>query len=259
VGNQSIPLDSIGGYANAIGRSPAAGMAGSMLATNGLLGSGAGTWHGAMEGTAGGALLGFQAGGPMGAAIGASIGLEVGIAEKLAGVETPENEAKRLVKQLYSINIDNSMAKQIVGIVRQKYAGHVSIAVRDPDVRKMLMLYSEATGQKMPLSATTPQSASLAETGGKLYQQATYVNGTPYTFQSNLPVLGGYTTGNYPSSPSTVVLNVNGQSAADLLEGRIANTVTPGFVQSQWSNAAAGSDGRLQNSAVIQQPGLVIS
>jgi hypothetical protein len=131
--------------------------------------------------------------------------------------------------------------------------------VRDPDVRKMLMLYSEATGQKMPLSATTPQSASLAETGGKLYQQATYVNGTPYTFQSNLPVLGGYATGTYPSSHSTVVLNVNGQSAADLLEGRIANTVTPGFVQSQWSSAAAGSDGRLQNSAVIQQPGLVVS
>ena len=52
------------------------------------------------------------------------------------------------------------MAKQIVNIAQQKYAGHVSIAVRDPDVRKMLMLYSEATGQKMPLSATTPQSAA---------------------------------------------------------------------------------------------------
>ena len=94
-------------------------------------------------------------------------------------MESPENEAKRLVKQLYSISIDNSMARQIAGIAQQKYAGHVSIAVRDPDVRKMLMLYSEATGQKMPLSATTPQSASLAEMGGKLYQQATYVNGTP--------------------------------------------------------------------------------
>ena len=100
-------------------------------------------------------------------------------ARSFFGVESPENEAKRLVKQLYSISIDNSMARQIAGIAQQKYAGHVSIAVRDPDVRKMLMLYSEATGQKMPLSATTPQSASLAEMGGKLYQQATYVNGTP--------------------------------------------------------------------------------
>ena len=259
IGNESVPLDSIGGYANAIGRSPAAGMAGSMLAMNGLLGSGAGSWRGVMEGTAGGAMLGFQVGGPFGAAVGASLGLEIGLAEKLFGVESPENEAKRLVKRLYSINIDNAMAKQIVAIAQQKYAGHVSVAVRDPDVRKMLMLYSEGTGQKMPLSATTPQSASLVELGGRLYQQATYVNGAPYAFQSNLPVLGGYATGTYPSSPSTVVLNVNGQSAADLLEGRIANTVTPGYVQSQWSSATAGSDGRLANSAVLQQPGLVIA
>jgi hypothetical protein len=35
--------------------------------------------------------------------------------------------------------------------------------------------------------------------------------------------------------------------------------MTPDFVQPQWSSAAASSNGRLQNSAVIQQPGLVIS
>ena len=257
IGNQSIPLDSFSGWANVIGRSPAAGMAGSMLAMNGLLGSGAGTWRGIMEGTAGGAMLGFQAGGPLGAAIGASIGAEIGLFEKLFGVESPENEAKRLVEQLYSINIDTQMAKQIVSIAQQKYAGHVSIAVRDPDVRKMLMLYSQATGQKMPLSAAAPQSASLAEMGGRLYQQATYVNGMPYTFQSNLPVPGGYATGTYPSpGPMMLQVNVQGQGAAQFVAGQV---VTPEFVQAQWSSAAAGSNGRLQNSAVIQQPGLVIA
>jgi hypothetical protein len=106
----------------------------------------------------------------------------------------------------------------------------VSIAVRDPDVRKMLMLYSEATGQKVPLSATTPQSGSLAEMGGKLYQQATYVNGTPYTF--------------------------SGQGAAQFVAGQV---VTPEFVQVRWLSAASASNGRLQNSAIIQQPGLVVS
>jgi len=35
--------------------------------------------------------------------------------------------------------------------------------------------------------------------------------------------------------------------------------VTPDFVQSQWASAATGSNGRVQNSAVIQQSGLVIS
>jgi hypothetical protein len=39
------------------------------------------------------------------------------------------------------------------------------------------MLYSEATGQKMPMSATTPYAGSLVEQGGKLYQQATFQDG----------------------------------------------------------------------------------
>jgi hypothetical protein len=245
------------GGVQAVAKSPAAGAAGMMLAMNGLFGGSRGTWGGIAQSTAGGALIGEQIGGPLGAAIGAGAGFLAGLGEKLFGVESPENEAKRLVKQLYSINIDNSMAKQIAGIAQQKYAGHVSIAVRDPDVRKMLMLYSEATGQKMPLSATTPQSASLAEMGGRLYQQATYVNGMPYAFQSNLPVLGGYAAGAYPSpGPMMLQVNVQGQGAAQFVAGQV---VTPEFVQAQWSNAAAGSNGRLQNSAVIQQPGLVIA
>lgn len=251
----------LGGGIQAVAKSPAAGAAGMMLAMNGMFGGSRGTWGGIAQSTAGGALIGEQIGGPLGAAIGAGAGFLAGVGEKLFGVESPENEAKRLVKQLYSINIDNSMARQIAAIAQQKYAGHVSIAVRDPDVRKMLMLYSEATSQKMPLSATTPQSASLAEMGGKLYQQATYVNGSPYTFQSNLPVLGGYATGTYPSpgpqmGPMTLQVNVQGQGAAQFVAGQV---VTPEFVQAQWSSAAAGSNGRLQNSAVIQQPGLVIA
>ena len=227
-----------------------------MLAQQGLLGSNRGTWAGVAEGTVGGALIGEQMGGPLGAAIGAGVGFGIGIGEKIFGVESPENEAKRLVKQLYSVSIDNSMAQQIVGIAQQKYAGHVSIAVRDPDVRKELMLYAQGTGQKMPLSATTPHGGSLAEMGGRLYQQATYVNGLPYTYQSNLPVAGGSATGNYPTpGPMSLQLNISGQGAAQFVAGQV---VTPEFVQSQWSSAAVGSNGRLQNSAMIQQPGLVI-
>jgi hypothetical protein len=249
----------LAGGAQAIATSPAAGMAGVSLALAGLTGDRRGTWGGAMESAAGGALIGDQVGGPLGAAAGASFGFEVAMFEKLFGVESPQNEAKRLVKQIYSINIDNSMARDIVNVAQQKYAGHVSIAVRDPDVRKMLMLYSQATGQKFPLSASTPQSAALAESGGRLYQQATYVNGMPYTFQSNLPVLGGYQTGTYPmpgGAPLSLQVNVSGQGAAQFVAGQV---VTPEFVQAQWSSAGASSNGRLQNSAMIQQPGLLVS
>ncbi len=230
---------------------------GFMLAQQGLMGSSRGTWGGVGMGAAGGAAIGAQQGGPLGALIGGAAGALIGIGEKIAGVESPENEAKRLVKQLYSVSIDTATAKQIVGVAQQKYAGHVSIAVRDPDVRKMLMLYSQATGQKMPMSAATPYSASLAEQGGRLYQEATYQNGRPYTYQSGLPVLGGYQTGSYPSAaPMMLQVNVAGQGAAQFVAGQV---VTPQFVQAQWSSAGAGSNGRLQNSAMMQQPGLVVS
>ena len=61
----------------------------------------------------------------------------------------------------------------------------------------------------------------------------------------------------YPSSgPMMLQVKVSGQGAAQFVAGQV---VTPEFVQSQWSSAAAGSSGRLQNSAVIQQPGLVVA
>ncbi len=79
----------------------------------------------------------------------------------------------------------------------------------------------------------------------------------PYAFQSNLPVLGGYATGTYPSpGPMMPQVNAQGQGAAQFVASQV---VTPEFVQAQWSNATAGSNGRLQNSAVIQQPELVIA
>jgi hypothetical protein len=254
VGNDSVSLDSLGGYTKAIGSSPAAGMAGSMLAMNGLMGAHAGTWGGALEGAAGGALIGNQIGGPFGAAVGASLGFEIGAFEKLFGVESPTNEAKRLVKQTYGLSIDTNMAKQIVSLAQQKYSGHVSIAVRDPDIRKMLELYAAGTGKAFPMSAATPHAGSLVEQGGKLYQQATSQYGNLYSFQSSLPVAGGFSTGQYPS-PTSLVLD--GPATTALLSGQIANTVNPGYVQSQYSNAMASSDGRLSNSAMMQQPGLI--
>ena len=61
------------------------------------------------------------------------------------------------------------------------------------------MLYSEATGQKMPLSAATPYAGSLVEQGGSLYQQASFQNNAWHTYASNLPTLGGIVGGTYPT------------------------------------------------------------
>jgi len=67
-------------------------------------------------------------------------------------------------------------------IAQSQFGGQIAVAVRSPSVRQLVMLYSEASGQKMPLSATTPYAGSLVEQGGKLYQQASYQDGQAHAY-----------------------------------------------------------------------------
>ena len=234
------------------------------LAMSGLTGNRRGTWGGIAESTTGGALAGAGIGTMITPGIGTAIGAGVGAAagfitgglEKALGIVSPETKAKQQVKSLYNISINDGMAKQIADLAQSKYGGNVSIAVRDPETRKMLMLYAQSTGQKFPLSAGTPQAGYLAESGGNLYQQASYVNGVATTFQSSLPVLGGLGAGNYypnANGPNTsggaggtsIALNINGQP------------ITPEFVMDSSLSAQGSSYGRVQSAANLNVPGLM--
>jgi hypothetical protein len=128
------------------------------------------------------------------------------------------------------------------------------------------MLYSEATGQKMPMSATTPYAGSLVEQGGKLYQQASYQDGQAHVYASNIPTLGGIAAGTYPTpgGPNTaggsgatyLSLNISGNDAANFMTGQF---VTPQFVTDQAMAAQYSSYGRTQQSANMQLPGLTVA
>lgn len=111
------------------GKSPAALMGGTMLLMNGLRRGGK---LGMADSAGGGALIGFKHSGPQGAAIGAVAGAVAGAIRM--GIETKDQEAIRLVKALYGVSIDRAMPQQIVDIAKQRYSGHVSMAVRYPDV-----------------------------------------------------------------------------------------------------------------------------
>lgn len=229
------------------------------LAQSGLLGSHRGTIGGIFMGAAGGAAIGLSLGGPWGALVGAEVGALIGIGEKIAGVETPENEAKRLVKQIYRVSIDTDTAKQIVQIAKSQYANHVSVAVRSPEVRNLVMLYSQATGQGNLLSSTVPRAGGLQEMGGQLSQTASFVNGTAYAYQSSLPVAGGFNANVWPGGSSSPVINglqisIGGQGAAQFMNGQI---VTPENVQTTLSSAYAQSNNRVGTSALLNSPGLI--
>jgi hypothetical protein len=263
---------------------------GTALLQAGLMGNQRGQVGGIFEGAAGGAMMGMALGGPIGAAIGAAAGFAAGIGEMIAGVESPQHEAERLARQIYHIGINGTTANQIVALAQQKYAGHVSVAIRDPQIRQMLELYAAGTGQikNFPQSATTPHGGSLVETGGQLQQQAVYQFGNAYTYQSSLPTYGGVPSqilpspgvspysgsnsmpvmgttasggGSVPGGPSQIThnLQLDGPSTIALLRGEVQQVVTPDYTQQQYSDALDSSNGRLDNSATIQAPGLIIS
>jgi len=256
------------GGVQGVAKSPAAGAAGMMLATSGLFGSNRGTWTGSLEDTAGGALIGEQIGGPWGAAIGAAAGFTAGVVEKLLGIESPQRKAHDDIKSIYGVDIpqNSGTIKQVVQIAQSQFGGDIAVAVRSPSVRQLVMLYSEATGQKMPLSATTPYTGSLVEQGGKLYQQASYQDGEAHVYASNLPTLGGIAASVYPTpgNPNTaggtgatyLSLNISGADAANFMTGQF---VTPQFVTDQAMAAQYSSYGRTQQSANMQLPGLTVA
>jgi hypothetical protein len=230
-----------------------------MLAEQGLLGSSRGTWGGVAEGTAGGAAIGFTMGGPLGAAIGAAAGFGIGVGEKIAGVESPQAEAHRLIKNIYSVDIptNSGTVKQVVQIAQSQFGGTISVAVRSPSVRQLVMLYSEATGQKMPLSASTPYAGSLVESGSSLYQQASFQNNAWHTYASNLPTLGNLGGTTYPTTPGP---NTSAGTGGTYLSLNINGTpITADFVADQSMAAQNASYGRTQQSANLQVPGLMVA
>jgi hypothetical protein len=207
-----------------------------------------------LSGAAQGAAGGFLIAGPIGAAVGGAIGL----GEMIAGVESPRRQAKRLAKQDYGISINNGMADQIVGIADSKYGHQLSLAITSPEVRQMLGLYAAGTGQKnSAISSMTPHGAGLTEAGGKLYQSAVSIYGQNYGYQSNLPVYGGASGGTLPNpggSPQ-ISLNISGADAASFMTGQY---VTPQFVGQQYSAALTSSQGRVNNSLMLNEPGTII-
>jgi hypothetical protein len=261
------PLGAVAGVAS----SPAAGMAGLMLGMNGVQRQGVG---GTVEAGLGGALAGFSLGsqigslgGPMGAAIGAGAGVLAGVISSVF-FESAQKKAHDDIKSIYGVNIpqNSGTIKQVVQIAQSQFGGDVAVAVRSPSVRQLVMLYSEATGQKMPLSATTPYAGSLVEQGGNVYQQASYQDGQAHTYASNIPTLGGIASGTYPTpgGPNTsggtgatyLSMNVSGSDAANFMTGQF---VTPQFVTDQAMAAQYSSYGRTQQSANMQLPGLTVS
>jgi hypothetical protein len=211
-------------------------------------------------------MIGFQMGGPLGAVIGGAAGALIGIGEKIAGVETPEREAARLIRSIYGHQIkDNSTTiQQIVAMAKQSYGGNIGVAVRSAPVRELLQLYADSTGQRSgSLLAMQVHSANLAESGGRLYQTATYRNGTPYTYGSYLPTLGP-SGGSMPTAGprgGSVTVMVSPEATQDLWRTGTAQAISgnPGGVAQAAVTGAGQSSARLNSAMTYLSPSTVLS
>jgi hypothetical protein len=240
--------------------------AGAGLFTGGMLRGGIG---GTAESTAGGAIMGLQLGGPIGAAIGAGVGLLGGLARTLFGGQDDQTYTSGLIQKIYGIAIPRTsgVITQIIEMAKSSYGGSISVAVRSSQVRNLIQLYAESTGQKSSLFLQNPMAAHLTDINGQISQSLTYQNGTGYAFGSGvgLPTLGSPssiipTMNPYASpGPTSVQLVLNGQSAADALEGRVASVSTPSFVMSRANAGLQQSNGRLDAGAAILDPGRIFA
>jgi hypothetical protein len=137
----------------------------------------------------------------------------------------------------------------------------MSVAVRSPEVRQLLQLYADSTGQNSNMWLDQVHSASLTQSGGNLYQSATYRNGTPYTYGSYLPTLGaaGSTipTSN-PNGPVTVM--VSPEATADLWRTGTTQAISgnPRGVAQASLNGAGQSSARLNSAMTYLSPSTVL-
>jgi hypothetical protein len=59
------------------------------------------------------------------------------------------DEVKRLVEEVYRVQIDDLTADQILAIAKEKYSGDISVAVHSQAVHDLVKRYAAATGQGM--------------------------------------------------------------------------------------------------------------
>ena len=153
-----------------------------------------------------------------GAAIAAGIALYMAF-----GYKSPEQKMIDDVKSAYNVTIDTPEAKSLV----QRAGGmDFRVFLQRPDIRDEIMLYKSMTRQAGNTALgvdAVPHGVNLQESGGSLYQAATYYNGGSFGYQSSLPSTGSFTT---LSPVINASFSLNGQATTAALGGAVVSTTS---------------------------------
>ncbi len=254
----TLQAATLGQKLSSVFHSNAALLGGSLLALAGLRRGGL---SGLAMTTAGGALIGFKFGGPLGAAIGAGVGAVAGIVWLF--VKSAEQKAREKIKAIYGVDIsDKGLLRQIVETARSSFGGNLDVAVRSPQVRDLIELYALSTGQTARGLPAKIRPVSLVESGGSLFQQGAFSNGSPLPAFSGLPAIGLDRIGaGTPQNAGPIVIKLDGPATTALLRGEAVQAIAenPRVVQAAAMSATKANAGRRELLSLQLSPGTLTS
>jgi hypothetical protein len=212
--------------------------------------------------TAGGALIGFKFGGPLGAAIGAGIGAIAGTIRLF--VKSAEEKARQKIKATYGVEIkDKGVLRQIVEMAKQGFGGNLDMAIRSAPVRDLIELYAITTGQSTGGLPAKVSPVSLVQTGGSLFRQPGFSNGSPLSsFGGALPTIGLDRIGaGSPANAGPMVINITVPGAKEFFEKETVRVVVenPRAVQAAAMNAIRANSNRREMTSLQLSPGTLTS
>jgi tape measure domain-containing protein len=263
-GGAATTAAGIGGLKGAlagVGTSNAALLAGPMMimagykAQNKALKFGLTAGGGALAGLAIGAQIG-AIGGPIGAAIGAAIGATIGLISAMR--KTPEQKAREAIRSTYGVDVwDKGVLAQVAQTAQSTFGGNYMLAVQSPQIRELIQLWGQMTGQKVSGMPPQAQPLTLMQSGGSLYQQPGFANGMP------MPLVGGgvIAAGTAQNAPLSIVIQLDGAATTDLLRGEAVQAIAenPRAAQSAVLSATRSSSGRREFLSLQLAPGTVTS
>lgn len=228
---------------------------GSML---GMAGLQRGGWMGVAETTAGGAMIGTAIAPGLGTAIGAGVGFVAGLIRKTIKGST-ENMKGRILA-LTGVNVrENNILKQAVEIAKSSFGGNYDLFIRSKQGQDLIELYAQSTGQKYR-STFNAQQFNMVQSGGSLYEMASFTGGSSNNPLSNLPGLGfsasmdQIQSGGMTTGPVPMTLQIDGPATTALIRGETVNVIASPAGQQANLSAQRGSVNRTESATMLFSP-----
>jgi len=157
---------------------------------------------------------------------------------------------------------DKGVLRQIVEMAKQGFGSNLDMAIRTPQIQDLIELYAMSTGQSTGGLPPTMRPVSLVQTGGSLFQQPGFSQG------SLLPSFGGLSSigldrigaGN-PANAGPMVINITVPGAKEFFEKETVRVVVenPRAVQSAALSAIKANSGRRELTSLQLSPGTLTS